>query len=138
MFQKQSLSVLAIAAIGGLLGGTVANSFLSGNLALASKQKTLTAQQFEVVDGAGKVRGTLAVSGESGAVALTLLSNSGEPRVVIAAGADGLTSIGLIHKGKLRAEMKIAAGGTPDMEMWDDKGNPVFLQPKNTGVVTSF
>jgi len=24
------------------------------------------------------------------------------------------------------------------MEMWDDKGNPVFLQPKNTGVVTPF
>ena len=138
MLQKQSFSVLSIAAIGGLLGGAVANSFLSGSLAFASKQKTLTAQQFEVVDGAGKVRGTLAVSGESGAVALTLLSNSGEPRAVIGAGADGLTSIGLMHQGKLRAELKIAAGGTPDMEMWDDKGNPVFLQPKNTGVTTPF
>lgn len=77
MLQKQSLSVLVITAIGGLVGGTLANSFLSGSLALASKQKTLTAQQFEVVDGAGTVRGTLAVRGESGGVALTLYRTPG-------------------------------------------------------------
>jgi hypothetical protein len=134
MLRREKLSVLAIAGIGGLFGGALATWFLSGGSALASKEKVMSAQRFEVVDAAAKVRGTFAVSGESGAVALTLLSNSGEPRAVIAAGGDGLTSVGLIHQGKLRAEMKIAAEGTPDLEMWDPNGSPVFLQPKNQGI----
>jgi hypothetical protein len=138
MLRMEKLSVLATAGIGGLLGGLLATCFLSGGLALASKEKVISAQRIEVVDGAGKVRGSFAVSGESGAVALTLLSNSGEPRAVVSAGADGLTSVALVHQGKLRAEMKIAAGGTPDLELRDVSGNPVFLQPKNQGVTTQF
>ena len=87
-----------------------------------------------MVDDAGKVRGTFAVNGEAGAVSLTLSSNSGEPRAVISAGADGLTSVGLVHQGKLRAEMRIAAGGDPTIELWDASGNPSFMAPKNAGI----
>jgi len=133
LLRREKVSIFAMAGISGLLGGALATWFLSGT-AMANKENAMSAQKFEVVDSAGKVRGTFAVSGESGTVALTLRSNSGEPRAVIAAGADGMTSVGLVHQGKLRAEMKIAAEGTPDLEMWDANGQSVFLQPKNQGV----
>jgi len=131
-------SVLTIGGIAGLMGGLVANSLLSGGTTFASGPETLSAQKFQVVDGAGKVRGSLAVEGDGGTVSLTLFSSkSGEPRAVISAGADGMTSVGLVHQGKLRAQMKIAAEGTPTIELWDPNGTPVFMAPKNTGTTNT-
>ena len=49
MLRMEKLSVLAMAGIGGLLGGSLATCFLSGGSALASNEKVIAAQRIEVV-----------------------------------------------------------------------------------------
>ena len=75
------------------------------------------------------IGGYFAVSGDGMAV-LTEFSKSGDPRAVLGAGADGFTSLNLAHHGNLRAQLRLEAQGTPNFEMWDNTGNPVFQQPK--------
>jgi hypothetical protein len=129
MTRKEKLLTLGVAAMAGLAGGALSSSLILGGPAFADKEKVISAQQFAVVDGEGKTRGTFGVSGVAGSVALTLLSKGGEPRAVLGAGADGLTDLNLNHKGVLRAQIRIQADGTPNLELWDAKGKPVFQKP---------
>jgi hypothetical protein len=121
MTRKETLLTLGVAAIAGLIGGSVSTVVMTPGAAKA--------QKFELVDADGKERGSFAVGGD-GMATLTELSKSGDPRAVLGAGADGFTALNLAHHGKLRAQLKIAAGGAPNFEMWGDNGDPVFQQPK--------
>jgi len=129
MTSKETLLTLGVAAIAGLIGGSVSTMVMTASSAKADAEKVVTAQKFQLVDADGKERGAFAVGGD-GMATLTELSKSGDPRAVLGAGADGLTALNLAHKGKLRAQMKIAAGGAPNLELWDDSGKSVFQQPK--------
>jgi hypothetical protein len=129
MTRKETLLTLGVAAIAGLIGGSVSTVVMTPGAAKADAGKVVTAQKFELVDADGKERGSFAVGGD-GMATLTELSKSGDPRAVLGAGADGFTALNLAHHGKLRAQLKIAAGGAPNFEMWGDNGDPVFQQPK--------
>jgi hypothetical protein len=129
MTRKETLLTLGVAAMAGLIGGSVSTMVMTPGAAKADPEKVVTAQKFELVDADGKERGSFAVSGD-GMASLTELSKSGDPRAVLGAGADGLTALSLAHHGNLRAQLKVAAGGTPNFEMWGDNGDPVFQQPK--------
>lgn len=129
MIRKETLLNLGVAAIAGLIGGSLSSSMMSGSIARADKSQAISASKFSLVDADGKERGSFSVDGE-GMASLTVLSKSGEPRGVFGAGADGLTVLNLSHQGKLRAQIRTAAGGAPNLELWGENGEPVFQAPK--------
>lgn len=128
MTRKETFMTLGVAALAGLVGGALTSLVVVSGPAFAQKDKVISAQKFAVVDADGKERGSFAVT--DGTVSLALLGKEGQARGSFAAGVDGLTALTLTHKGQARARIEIEGNGNPSINLWDETGKVVFLQPK--------
>src|SRR3569832_952701 len=110
-----------ICLIAGMAGGLISGRLLSQGEALAEKfpahQRTVTAEDFHLVDKSGKLRGALFVSakGESG---FALFDPEGKSRILLMLNADGSAVFDLKDKNEQsKATLALSAEQEPKITL---------------------
>lgn len=131
---------LAAAMTAGLIGGMVSVWLFSGVAFArkASKEKqVVSAEDFHLVDGTGKLRGALFVSAK-GEPGFALFDKEGKDRILLMLNADGSAVIDLHDEaGESRARLSLAKDGSsslrmvgdPTVALLDREGKPVWKAP---------
>ena len=84
--------------------------------------KVLTAEEFRVVDGGGKVRASLGVSPD-GSLGLRLADGEGKIRGMLYIGADGESALNFYNQGgNARAQLALSRDGLPGLVFSDEDG----------------
>lgn len=123
--------------IAGMAGGILSGRLFTGSDALAEKspphKKVVTAEDFHLVDKAGKLRGALFVSpkGEPG---FALFDPAGKSRILLMLNADGSAVVDLKDKNEQsKASLRLSAEEEPEIKM---TGAPkITLLDKEKGVL---
>lgn len=110
MTRAQFAIVLAVVAVAGFLGGALSDR-ITGRPALAQEgaPKAITAEEFRLVDGEGKLRAVLGLR-EDGMVSLTFNDQSGRKRASVAAGDEGAAFVVGDEEGEKRMAVGYAEG----------------------------
>lgn len=114
---------LAAAMVAGLIGGML-SVWLFNGVAFARKaskeKKVVSAEDFHLVDGEGKLRGALFVSAK-GEPGFALFDKEGKDRILLMLNADGSTQIELHDEaGASRARLALAKDGSPGLSLVGD------------------
>lgn len=122
---------LAAAMMAGLIGGMAAVWLFSG-VAFARKgskeKRVVTAEDFHLVDGEGKLRGALFVSAK-GEPGFALFDKEGKERILLMLNADGSALIDLHDEtGASRAKLALAKEGSPSLRLIGDPTVALFAQ----------
>lgn len=96
MTKRHFLLLLAAAFLGGLLGGALSDRFLSGRSAEAQKPNGVNAEEFLLLDSAGKARAGLGLDA-NGEVGLVLSSKDGV--LALRLSPDDRQAIKLVERG---------------------------------------
>ena len=109
-----SVGVMALASF---VGGAVADVALAGRVQARVQTPIVTAQQLNLVDGAGRLKAILSAEDERGRVPLSLFDASGAVRALLA----------------------VAPNGTPQLRLYDEAGSdPFAVTVESGGPVLSF
>ncbi len=103
-----SIGVMALASF---VGGAVANVALARRVQARAQTPIVTAQQLNLVDGAGRLRAILSAEDERGLVSLSLFDASGAVRALLA----------------------VAPNGTPQLRLYDEAGSDPFAVTVESG-----
>src|SRR5208337_1533817 len=96
------LTQVSIALVAGLAGGILASRPWTGRaFAAARHSKTLSAEQFVLIDRDGTRRGLIQVA-SNGAASLTLYDRDGRSRAELETAPDGAASLGFYDEGGRR------------------------------------
>jgi hypothetical protein len=143
-----------ISAVLGLLAGFLGSRLAAPPVPAASA--VLRAEQFQLVDQAGRVRGRLGVD-EGGVARLALFGQEAvqplvslavdlqgetrldlsddqrQPALVFTSAPRGSRNIGLYHEGKLRLGLEVQKNGDPAVNFYDKGGRAIDLGLTNQG-----
>ena len=103
-----SIGVIALASF---VGGAVADGMLTGRVQARAQTPIVTAQQLNLVDGAGRLRAILSAEDERGLVSLSLFDASGAVRALLA----------------------VAPNGAPQLRLYDEAGSDPFAVTVESG-----
>ena len=103
-----SIGVMALASF---VGGAVAHVALAGRVQAHAQTPIVTAQQLNLVDGAGRLKAILSAKDEQGLVSLSLFDASGAVRALLA----------------------VAPNGTPQLRLYDEAGSNPFAVTVESG-----
>ena len=103
-----SVGVMALVSF---VGGAVSNVALAGRVQARVQTPIVTAQQLNLVDGAGRLKAMLSAEDERGWVSLSLFDASGAVRALLA----------------------VAANGTPQLRLYDEAGSDPFAVTVESG-----
>ena len=103
-----SIGVMALASF---VGGAVAHVALAGRVQAQAQTPIVTAQQLNLVDGAGRLKAILSAKDEQGLVSLSLFDASGAVRALLA----------------------VAPNGTPQLRLYDETGSDPFAVTVESG-----
>jgi hypothetical protein len=116
MNKWQFITVVAVALVAGLIGGVI-----SDRVAKATGKKVIEAEEFRVVDKAGKVRASL--NADEVASALILYDANGEPRATI--GVIKHKSLLALYDVNSKQRANIGADNdSSTLSFFDDNGKP--------------
>lgn len=96
MTQKRFLALIIAAFVGGVAGGVVSDQWLTGRAAHAQKANGLNAEEFLLLDSAGKARAGLGLDA-NGEVGLVLTSRDGTRTLTLS--PDDRMAIKLVERG---------------------------------------
>ncbi|TAK03203.1 MAG: hypothetical protein EPO39_12400 [Candidatus Manganitrophaceae bacterium] len=125
---------LLLTAAAGWLGGVFSGGWLSDPAASAEKfpahKKTVTAEDFHLVDKEGKLRGALFVSAQ-GEPGFALFDKDGKNRILLMVHADGSALIDLLdQEGNARARLGLANDGSSGLKLVGDPTVALFDKAK--------
>jgi hypothetical protein len=115
---------LAAAMMAGLIGGMGSAWLFDEGVAFARKatkeKRVITAEDFHLVDGSGKLRGALFVSAK-GEPGFALFDKEGKDRILLMLNADGSALIELHDEaGASRAKLALGNDGSPTLSLAGD------------------
>jgi hypothetical protein len=115
---------LVAAIMAGLVGGMVSVWLFDKGVAFARKgskeKQVVTAEDFHLVDGSGRLRGALFVSAK-GEPGFALFDKEGKDRILLMLNADGSAAIELHDEaGESRARLALAKEGKPTLSLVGD------------------
>lgn len=106
------------------LAALVLTAALSAIYATQPPAQTITAHEFDVVDGSGRVRVRMTVL-PSGEPKILLYDPQGKARVGMGVNASGGAVIGFADaQGNTRVGMGVLQSGMPDIRLYDSQGKP--------------
>ncbi len=130
-----SIGVMALASF---VGGAVADVVLAGRVQARAQVPIVTAQQLNLVDGAGRLRAILSADDERGLASLSLFDASGAVRALLAVAPNGLPQLRLYDEtGSDPFAVTVESGG-PVLEIRGGSDRAVLLAAPNGVPVLSF
>jgi hypothetical protein len=119
---------LAVALIGGILGGTLSSRFhLGAALATEAPPKRIAAQEIVLVDSAGGERAVLQLNSDAQPV-FEMMDHSGKARVGIGfVGQDEVALRMADRKHALRVALNVSSDEVPALRLYDSQSRPRTL-----------
>ena len=130
-----SIGVMALASF---VGGAVADVMLTGRVQARAQTPIVTAQQLNLVDGAGRLRAILSAEDERGLVSLSLFDASGAVRALLAVAPDGVPQLRLYDEAGSDPFAVTVESGGPVLELRGGSDRAVLLGAPNGVPVLSF
>ena len=130
-----SIGVMALASF---VGGAVANVALAGRVQARAQAPVVTAQQLNLVDGAGRLKGILSAEDERGLVSLSLFDASGAVRALLAVARDGTPQLRLYDEAGSDPFAVTVESGGPVLELRGGSDRTALLGAPNGVPVLSF
>ena len=110
----------SVALLAGLLGGVLSTRFFSASPAAADTAKSMTAQNFYLVDRSGTRLADIMGSGNGGST-MTLYDHGGATISLHSTG--GVSGVSLFdHHATLRAALDVEHDGTPVLKFYNSDG----------------
>ena len=98
--RHERVTSIGMLLMSSFLGGAVASAVFAGRLQAQPQSSIVTAEQLNLVDRTGRLRGLLSAEDERGGVSLSLVDAAGE----------------------VRALLGVASNGTPQLRLYDEAG----------------
>ena len=130
-----SIGVMALASF---VGGAVADVMLTGRVQARAQTPIVTAQQLNLVDGAGRLRAILSAEDERGWVSLSLFDASGAVRALLAVASDGVPQLRLYDEAGSDPFAVTVESGGPMLEVRGGSDRAALLGAPNGVPVLSF
>ena len=130
-----SIGMMALASF---VGGAVADVMLTGRVQARAQTPVVTAQQLNLVDGAGRLRAILSAEDERGFVSLSLFDASGAVRALLAVAPDGVPQLRLYDEAGSDPFAVTVEGGGPVLEVRGGSDRVALLGAPNGVPVLSF
>ena len=130
-----SIGMMALASF---VGGAVADVMLTGRVQARAQTPVVTAQQLNLVDGAGRLRAILSAEDERGWVSLSLFDASGAVRALLAVAPDGVPQLRLYDEAGSDPFAVTVESGGPMLEVRGGSDRAALLGAPNGVPVLSF
>ena len=130
-----SIGVMALASF---VGGAVADVMLAGRVQARAQIPIVTAQQLNLVDGAGRLRAILSAEDERGLASLSLFDASGAVRALLAVAPNGRPQLRLYDEAGSDPFAVTVESGGPVLELRGGSDRAALLGAPNGVPVLSF
>ena len=129
---------IGVMAAASFVGGAVANVALAGRVQARAQIPIVTAQQLNLVDGAGRLKAIFSAEDERGLVSLSLFDASGAVRALLAVAPDGVPQLRLYDEAGSDPFAVTVESGGPVLEVRGGSDRVALLGAPNGVPVLSF
>jgi len=135
---QESMKFIGGMLVAALVGGGLSSAIFPDRVRAQGRQTIVTAEQVNLVNRAGRIRGILSAEDERGAASLTLFDETGQPRSALTVGRDGTPALQIYDRTQVARVVVTIENDQPAIVINGEAGDRAILSTPAGGPTLAF